>query len=413
MIRFGPAGIPLSCKGRTLRDGIEDVHTLGLTALEIQLVRANATQRSATEDDVRQIPREIMEELIIEVSRGTGKKKEIVPLDETIRKGDTIFTMVNPIAYNYIHLKELGQIARNLDVVLSLHTPYYIDLVSNNDLTEASLSSIRWGGILAHEMGARVIVTHLGMYGDMQKKIATKRINDNVAVIQKWFEESKLKVSLGVETSGRQEIFGELEEILMMCEDVTGIEPILNFPHIHARGNGALKKKEDFQELFDRCLKFTSGQFYAHFSGVEHESGNEIRYTPIKKGDLKFEPLAECILDNDYDMTIISGSPLLEHDAMYMKVILERVLSKREAKAERQKKKESKPEIKKKSKITQKKKPKKIIKRVKKTAKKRPKPKPGKKKEKKRKPAKKIKSVKPRIKASKPQKKKKSKKRGK
>ena len=39
MIRFGPAGIPLSCKGRTLRDGIEDVHTLGLTALEIQLVR--------------------------------------------------------------------------------------------------------------------------------------------------------------------------------------------------------------------------------------------------------------------------------------------------------------------------------------------------------------------------------------
>ena len=26
MIRFGPAGIPLSCKGRTIRDGIEDIH---------------------------------------------------------------------------------------------------------------------------------------------------------------------------------------------------------------------------------------------------------------------------------------------------------------------------------------------------------------------------------------------------
>ena len=39
MIRFGPAGIPLSCKGRTIRDGIEDVHALGLHCMEIQLVR--------------------------------------------------------------------------------------------------------------------------------------------------------------------------------------------------------------------------------------------------------------------------------------------------------------------------------------------------------------------------------------
>ena len=39
MIRFGPAGIPLSCKGRTIRDGIEDIHALGLHSMEIQLVR--------------------------------------------------------------------------------------------------------------------------------------------------------------------------------------------------------------------------------------------------------------------------------------------------------------------------------------------------------------------------------------
>ena len=34
-------------------------------------------------------------------------------------------------------------------------------------------------------------------------------------------------------------------------------------------------------------------------------------------------------MDDDYDLTIVSSSPLLEHDAMYMKVILERVLAKR------------------------------------------------------------------------------------
>ncbi|KYK28652.1 MAG: AP endonuclease [Candidatus Proteinoplasmatales archaeon SG8-5] len=342
MIRFGPSGIPLSCKGRTLRDGIEDVHTLGLTALEIQLVRTNTVERYATDEDIGRVPNDITDELVIEVLRGSGKRRTIVDFKEKIKKGDVICTMINPIAHNYQHLKELGEIASNLDVVLSLHTPYYMDLVANNDLTQNSLDSIRWGGLLAQEMGATIVATHLGMYGNLSKKKATKRIIDNIKFLQDWFDERKIKVPLGLETSGRQEIFGDFKEIIKVCEEVKGPVPVLNFPHIHARGNGALKKKEDFQELFDKISKFSSKYHYTHFSGVEHEDGNEIRYTPIKKGDLKFEPLAECILDNDFDMTIISGSPLLEHDAMYMRVIMERVLAKREAKAERQRKKDKK-----------------------------------------------------------------------
>jgi deoxyribonuclease-4 len=341
MIRFGPSGIPLSCKGRTLRDGIEDVHTLGLTALEVQIVRANVEDRYATEDDIGRKPVEIEDELIIEVLRGSGKRRKATTLKEPIEKGDLIRSMVNPIAKNFIHLKQLGEIAKNLDVVLSVHTPYYMDLVANNDLTERSIDSIRWAGILADVLDAQIVVTHMGMYGEFSRKVATKNITDNIRLIQEWYIESDIKIPIGLETSGRQEIFGDFAEIEKLCEEVTGPVPVINFPHVHARGNGALKKKEDFQDLFDRANKFTKGRFYTHFSGVEHENGNEIRYTPIKKGDLKFEPLAECILENDMELTVISGSPLLEHDAMYMKVILERVLAKREAKAERQKVKES------------------------------------------------------------------------
>ena len=51
MIRYGPAGIPLSCKGRTLKDGIEDVHNLALTALEIQMVRPKTYPRPPDEDE--------------------------------------------------------------------------------------------------------------------------------------------------------------------------------------------------------------------------------------------------------------------------------------------------------------------------------------------------------------------------
>ncbi len=343
MIRFGPSGIPLSCKGRTLRDGIEDVHTLGLTALEVQIVRTNVEERFATDEDIGLIPMKVEDELIIEVLRGTGKRRKATTLNEPIEKGDRILSMVNPVAKNYIHLSQLGEIAKNLDVVLSVHTPYYMDLVANNDLTERSMESIRWAGILADALDAQIVLTHMGMYGDISRKEATKRITDNLVSIQEWYDESEIKIPIGLETSGRQEIFGSFEEIEKVCEQIKGPVPVINFPHVHARGNGSLKKKEDFQELFDRANKFTKGRFYTHFSGVEHENGNEIRYTPIKKGDLKFEPLAECILENDMELTVISGSPLLEHDAMYMKVILERVLSKREAKAERQKAKDSEP----------------------------------------------------------------------
>ena len=59
MIRFGPSGIPLSCKGRTLRDGIEDVHNLGLTAMEIQLVRVNLNERFASDEDIGHTIREV------------------------------------------------------------------------------------------------------------------------------------------------------------------------------------------------------------------------------------------------------------------------------------------------------------------------------------------------------------------
>ncbi|MBA3046591.1 MAG: TIM barrel protein [Candidatus Thermoplasmatota archaeon] len=341
MIRFGPSGIPLSCKGRTLRDGIEDVHTLGLTALEVQIVRTNVTERYAADEDIGFIPMEMEKELIIEVLR--GKKRKAAALKEPMEKGDVLLTMINPIAKNYTHLKQLGEIAKNLDVVLSVHTPYYMDLVANNDLTERSVESIRWAGLLAKIMDAQIVVTHMGMYGNFSRAVAAKNIADNITLIQEWYDESGIKIPIGLETSGRQEIFGSFEEIENICEKIKGPVPVINFPHVHARGNGSLKKKEDFQDLFDRAKRFTKGRFYTHFSGVEHENGNEIRYTPIKKGDLKFEPLAECILENDMELTVISGSPLLEHDAMYMKVILERVLSKREAKAERQKAKEAEP----------------------------------------------------------------------
>jgi len=126
---------------------------------------------------------------------------------------------------------------------------------------------------------------------------------------------------IGVETSGRQELWGSLEEVLEVVNHVEGTVPVLNIAHIHARGHGRMRTSEDYGELFDQ-VRETIGtkEFYCHFSGVEHRTGNAMHYTQIKKSDLNFEPLAEFIVEDGgwLDITLISDSPLLEHDAMYM-----------------------------------------------------------------------------------------------
>jgi deoxyribonuclease-4 len=414
MIRFGPGGIPLSCKGRTLRDGLEDVHTLGLTAIEVQFVRVNLIERYVTEDEIGLTPRDIEGELVVEVVRKEKGKKgleEIMNPGIKLQHGDGLCILASGIVKDYTELAELREISKELDIFFSIHTPYYMDLIGGGEITRKSIESIKWCGVIANEIGAKVVVTHLGLYGKNSKKKVLEKVILNVRELRDWYKKQGFTPSLGIETSGKQEVFGDLDEILTVCKRVSGVIPVLNFAHMHARGNGSLKKKEDFQEIFDATAKNTQGGLYTHFSGVEYHNGNEKRYTPIKKGDLKFEPLAECILDNNTDITIISGSPLLEHDAMYMKVILERVLTRREAKAMRaaakKSTKQSKAEAKKEGEKKPKKKPKpkpkpkkKAKPKAKKPAKKKPKPKKTTKKKVKPKPkAKKKAKAKPKKKA--------------
>jgi len=296
VIRFGPSGIPLSCKGRTLRDGIEDIHNLGLTAMEVQLVRVNLNERYAGDEDIGRTAREIPSELVVQIGRKEDRKEVVISsLDAKIEKG-----------------------------------PYYMDLADADGLAQKSVQSVIWGGMLAAAMGAPIVVTHLGMFGELEPKEAMNRIAKNLRLIRDAYKKGKIRSRLGIEASGRTEVVGSLDELLTLVKIAKGVLPVLNFAHVHARGFGLFKRPEDFDDVLSKVEKVSDGgHIHAHFSGVEHADGNELRYTPIKKGDLRFEPLAECLLDENYDLTIVSSSPLLEHDAMYMKVILERVLAKR------------------------------------------------------------------------------------
>ena len=284
-LRLGPAGVPLSCKGRTIVEGMDDITTLGLDAMEIQTVRT-----------------------------------------------------VQP--KNFDQYWQAGILSWKSDLEMNLHGPYYAELLGSRRERNRTLTKMEASMQAGKIVNARHLVYHVGPYGEYEPG---PEANEQVANIfagvvdrvgQIWGDESEeedyaafpwvhdAKPSLvGIETSGRQDLWGTVEEVIDVCNHVEGTVPVLNIAHIHARGHGRMRTSEDYSELFEQVRKKYGGKkFYCHFAGIEHRMGNALHYTQIKKSDLKFEPFAEFLAEEGdwLDITIISDSPLLEHDAMYM-----------------------------------------------------------------------------------------------
>jgi deoxyribonuclease-4 len=301
------------------------------------MVWAGVYGRYPNEEEIGARIRDVTEGFVIELERDG---ELITDPETTIEEEDGLVYMSSGITDNFGELYELGNIAKRLDVNVSLHTPYYMDLGSNNELTESCIDSIRRAAVIVNALDGEVVVTSLGLYtGKLDDDRIDANIEENVSMIMDWWKENKIKPKLGIEITGHRSVYGSLEQVLELCDSVKGIVPVINFPHHHSRTNGSLAEAEDFLELLKQVEPYCKGRIHTIFAGVEYEDGNERRLTPIKKGDLKFEPLAEALCDLKPEATVISASPLLEHDAMYMRIINERVLSKRVAKALKEKKK--------------------------------------------------------------------------
>ena len=280
MIRIGPAGIPLSCKGRTNKDGIIYTHrNLDLNAIEIQFVRGLYVMS----DEEAQIIRECSKENDIEVH---------------------------------------------------VHAPYYINLAGDGEEIEMSFEKILRSAQMANNIGAKTVVIHPGFYGENGEKKTMKLVIKNSKKITGILKKEKLKVKIGMETMGKQKVFGTLDEIIEVCKSVKGVIPVIDLAHIHARGNGCLKERKDFEEIFEKLKPLKLKHYLLHVTGVLYENGNELYHLPIKKGDMPIAPLVEIILDNNYNVTLISESPLLEHDAVYIRLQVEKAIMKRTGKEE-------------------------------------------------------------------------------
>ena len=263
---FGTAGVPNSSKGKGTTAGIQRIAELGLGCMEVEFVHgANMTDSMA---------------------------------------------------------KEVGALAKKLNIRLTAHAPYYINLNAREPKKVAeSQKRLIHTARIASLMGAESVVFHPAYYlkdhpHDVYIKVQSI-LQDTIASLR----ESGIQLLLRAETAGKGTQFGNLEEILNLCVDVDGIAPCIDFAHMYARG-GECNSYGEFLYTLNRIAVrlgwHALENMHIHISGIKYSGKGELEHLNLKDSDLRCNDLLKALKDLDVQGTVICESPNLEEDALLM-----------------------------------------------------------------------------------------------
>lgn len=258
-MRFGPAGYP--SKGKTPEGSLRYTKELGLNALEVEFVRGAR----------------------ISVERAQA----------------------------------VGKVAKDLDIRLSCHAPYFISFNSENQETrEKSVGWVMDTAKAAHHLGAYIIVIHAASYGK-SPDTALRSVIDGLTICKEKMDDEGIKdVILGVETMGKKGQFGTLKEISEVMNEVDGVRPVLDVAHVHARAVGGLKTEKDMKDLIDEFFPLCGDIAHFHISCIKYGEKGEISHLPLSTKDPDMQLLANVLGDSNQECTFICESPLIEEDAV-------------------------------------------------------------------------------------------------
>ncbi len=211
--------------------------------------------------------------------------------------------------------KQAGSLIKKLKLKTSIHAPYFINLASDEKAKiQASMDRILNSCERGHYLGADYIVFHPGYYGKNTKEQTYEIIKNAILDLQKKIKENKWNIQLAPETTGKLNVFGNLDETLSLVKE-TKCHFTIDFAHLKARQQG----KINYEEIFDKIKPFK--HIHAHFSGIEWTDKGERKHLLTTKEDLL--PLLKEIIKRKVDITIINESPDPLGDALKTKQLLE------------------------------------------------------------------------------------------
>jgi deoxyribonuclease-4 len=273
-LRFGTAGVPLSAPDPDTVSGVQTVASLGLGAMELEFVHG-----------VRLQP----------------------PKAEAIRK-----------------------VAAQLDVALTCHGPYYINLNAvEPEKRAASVQRILDTARAARLVGARSVTFHAAFYLKDDPQAVHRVVGEAMAGILATLRAEGNFVQVRPELTGKPSQYGSLEELLLLSQEVPGVLPCLDFSHLHARTGGAENSLEEFQATLGRYAKALGKDalrdMHIHVSGIHYSQQGELKHLELKDSDLRYTALLKALKQAGVGGVVVCESPNLEEDAQLLQSAYRRI----------------------------------------------------------------------------------------
>lgn len=223
-------------------------------------------------------------------------------------------------------LRTIGDAARLAGIKMSLHGPYFISLSGVEDEKRLkSLDYIRRSVQAAKLLGADTVVVHAGSAAKISREQAMYLATDTLTRAAEEFGDSG--IILGIETMGKINQLGTLEEVIELCKIAPCLRPVVDFGHLNARNIGGLFVGEDeYKRVFDLIANELGDDvaryLHCHFSKIEYTKAGEKKHLTFEDTVYgpEFEPLAKVLADEKLCPCIICESAgTMAEDAAAMK----------------------------------------------------------------------------------------------
>ncbi|MDA8236015.1 MAG: TIM barrel protein [Clostridia bacterium] len=212
--------------------------------------------------------------------------------------------------------REIGAKAKEFDIAMSIHAPYYINLSSEDTkIQDSSKVHLMKSLEVARWMGATRIVFHAGGGAKGDRVAALSRAKKLLLEVLEEKEAGGYEeIYLCPETMGKLNQLGNMEEVLELCKLHPKVIPTIDFGHLHAASQGSLTNKEAFGRILDRVGEVLGEEvmknLHVHFSPIEFTGAGEKKHWTLL--DAQFGPdfvhLAQLMAERHMTPVIICES---------------------------------------------------------------------------------------------------------
>lgn len=220
---------------------------------------------------------------------------------------------------------KIKETAAQAGVHLSVHAPYYINLNADHEEWPRSRKRLMDAAHFGYLAGATDVVFHPGSYFNQLPEQVLEIVLPRLSDCANELRSTGNTVTLRPETMGKGSMLGSLEDTLFLSREIEGVEPCLDFAHLHARpGDGSMNSYNEWIEVLSAYKEALGAsalkRLHCHLSGIEYGPKGERNHLKFVDSDFDLEGLLRALADFNCSGRILCESPLdMDTEALKIK----------------------------------------------------------------------------------------------